>query len=106
MNFIRLFLVALFFIQPLFTLAKDGDIKDKEKPCLENIAKKALLNGWYLWEPYQFNKITAGGYSLTGMDIQLVQKLAERTGVETKYEQVEWEQHQLDLKEGCDKLSR
>ncbi len=68
--------------------------------CAETIKKDQLNNGWYLWEPYQFNKITAGGYSLTGMDIQLVNKLAEKVGVKVNYEQVEWGQHQADLKNG------
>ena len=68
--------------------------------CSETADKKQLIGGWYLWEPYQFNKVTAGGYNLTGMDIQLVKKLAERVGVPILYEQVEWKQHQQDLREG------
>ena len=53
-----------------------------------------------MWEPYQFNKITAGGYSLTGMDIELVKTLADKIGIKTEYEQIEWGQHQEDLRTG------
>ena len=97
MNLIRLFLLLFFVCQPLNTLA----IEVKEGvQCAETVEKKSLLNGWYLWEPYQFNKISAGGYSLTGMDIQLVKKLSEKVGITTEYEQVAWGQHQQDLRDG------
>ena len=36
--------------------------------CSDAIDKKTLKDGWYLWEPYQFNKLTASGYNLVGMD--------------------------------------
>ncbi|MGI4776323.1 MAG: TRIC cation channel family protein [Janthinobacterium lividum] len=68
--------------------------------CLNIIDKHTLIGGWYLWHPYQFNQISSGGYRLTGMDIELVGAIAFKVGVEIKYEQVSWRQHQLDLKSG------
>ena len=68
--------------------------------CTESFTKNRLIGGWYLWEPYQFNKISAGGYDLSGMDIDLVRSIAKKVGVEIEYEQIDWGQHQLDLKNG------
>ena len=97
MNLIRLFFLLFFLFQPLKTFA----VEAKEGvQCAETVEKKSLLNGWYLWEPYQYNTISAGGHSLTGMDIQLVKKLSEKVGVTTEYEKVDWGQHQQDLRDG------
>jgi len=74
--------------------------KNFNSKCADVPDKKMLKSGWYLWEPYQFNKITAGGYNLVGMDIELVKTLAQRLGVAIEYDQVAWQQHQADLKEG------
>jgi len=93
---IKFFIIIILALQSFTSCAIDNDIIQ----CSETAKKEQLINGWYLWEPYQFNKITAGGYSLTGMDIQLVNKLAEKVGVKIKHEPVKWGQHQLDLKNG------
>jgi polar amino acid transport system substrate-binding protein len=69
--------------------------------CMESFSKNKLIGGWYLWEPYQFNKITPGGYDLSGMDIDLVKSIAKKVGVEISYEQVDWGKHQEDLKSGA-----
>ena len=45
---------------------KDNEVSNK-KPnynCSDNLDKKVLHGGWYLWEPYQFNKLTAGDITL------------------------------------------
>ena len=68
--------------------------------CIDASDKQVLTNGWYLWEPYQFNRITSGGYTLTGMDIELGKAIAERVGVEIKYDPITWSRHQRELKEG------
>lgn len=71
-----------------------------DNKCLEASDKKTLRDGWYLWEPYQFNKLTAGGYNLVGMDIDLVKTLAQRVGITLETEQITWEKHQEALKNG------
>ena len=68
--------------------------------CAESFSKNKLLGGWYLWEPYQFNKITSSGYNLTGMDIDLVKSIAKKVGVDIIYDQVDWKKHQEDLGSG------
>lgn len=68
--------------------------------CPEKVDKGYLSNGWYLWEPYQYNKMTPGGYKLSGMDVELVRTLALTTKLEVKYENIEWGEHQRRLKSG------
>jgi len=68
--------------------------------CFKAAGKNLLIGGWYLWNPYQYNKMTPSGYKLTGMDIDIVNSLSENIGVEIKYDEIDWKQHQLDLKEG------
>lgn len=97
MSFFRLFLLLFLLFHSLKTIA---DEKKEISGCAETQERNVLRNGWYLWEPYQYNKITAGGYSLTGMDIKLVKSLSEKVGIEMQYDQVEWGQHQKDLRDG------
>ena len=54
----------------------DTSIKNINYSCDDSLDKKVLRGGWYLWEPYQFNRLTAGGYNLVGMDIELVKNIA------------------------------
>ena len=68
--------------------------------CSDAIDKKTLKDGWYLWEPYQFNKLTASGYNLVGMDIELLKSIAQRVGISIENEPVNWKKHQEDLREG------
>lgn len=74
--------------------------KNSAEACLEPVDKSTLINGWYLWPPYQFNKVTIGGAELTGMDVELVKKISAEVGVDVVYEPVSWSQHQKDLKSG------
>ncbi len=98
--FLSLFIILFFALQSITVYATEAEQSEGGEQCLESLEKQQLSNGWYLWEPYQFNKITAGGYSLTGMDIELVKSLAGKVGIEIEYEQIEWGQHQQDLREG------
>lgn len=84
--------------------ASQVDIKTpeavNEDACVEPPRKNLLIAGWYLWEPYQFNRPSAGGFELVGMDVTLVRAFSRLNGMDVKYEEVEWKQHQLDLEEG------
>ena len=84
------YIITLIFvlIQSIQAHASDKPIASSQ--CAESFSKNKLIGGWYLWQPYQFNKITASGYNLTGMDIDLVRSIAKRVGVEITYEQVDW----------------
>lgn len=68
--------------------------------CLDIPDKQTLIGGWYLWQPYQYTQITGGGYKLTGMDIELSKAIAQHMGIEIKFDQVDWKQHQIDLQAG------
>ncbi|MDG1436476.1 MAG: transporter substrate-binding domain-containing protein [Rickettsiaceae bacterium] len=71
-----------------------------ETQCKETVAKDRLLSGWYSWNPYQFNKVVAGTDYLTGLDITVVKKLADKLGVTVEYALTGWGKHQKDLNEG------
>lgn len=82
-----------------------ADIKTPESvnqdACVEPPRKNLLIGGWYLWEPYQFNRPSTGGYELSGMDVTLVRAFARSLDMDVKYEEVAWKQHQLDLESGA-----
>ncbi len=80
--------------------AHNVDNKTSNDECVDGSDKKVLQGGWYLWEPYQFNRLTPGGYSLVGMDIELLKNIANRVGVSVNNEQVGWKKHQEDLRDG------
>ena len=84
MLFVRFFIILCCLLR--FVSASAVEVQTENgAQCSETFEKDRLLNGWYLWEPYQFNKVTAGGYSLTGMDIELVKHLAQKVGVVIEY---------------------
>lgn len=63
--------------------------------------KETLLNGWYLWDPYQYTIRNEGaGETLTGLDIELVKAITTAAKAKVVYEPVSWKQHQEDLKNG------
>ncbi|PCJ23556.1 MAG: hypothetical protein COA94_08210 [Rickettsiales bacterium] len=96
MKFFRFFIIIFLILNSFTIFASDNDIE-----CADSTLKQKLLSGWYLWEPYQFYKITPGGAAvLTGMDVQLVKSLAKRVGVRIEYEEISWNQHQQNIREG------
>lgn len=87
-------------VGPDDSIPQSSDPKISADQCLDIPNKQILTGGWYLWQPYQYTQITSGGYKLTGMDVELAKTLAARIGIEIKFNQVEWKQHQIDLQEG------
>jgi polar amino acid transport system substrate-binding protein len=71
-----------------------------QNQCTEDDKKDILIGGWYLLEPYQFSVITPSGNKITGMDIDIAKNLANLIGVKIKLEEVQWNQHQIDLENG------
>lgn len=76
------------------------EVDADEEKCFEEEDRTSLMGGWYLVEPYQFNQLTPGGLKLTGMDVELLGAIAQKLGMEIKYEHVAWAQQQKDLQEG------
>jgi polar amino acid transport system substrate-binding protein len=67
----------------------------------KHVDKEVLLNGWYLWDPYQYlMKDPSSGDVLTGLDIELTRAIAAHADMDVTYQPVEWKQHQQDLKDG------
>ena len=51
--------------------------------------KETLLNGWYLWDPYQYAIRNDGaGETLTGLDIELVKAITTAAKYKVIYEPV------------------
>lgn len=100
MRYIKILILTIFVLICHPVLANDENLETKPLHCSEGVKKSFLLNGWYLWEPYQFNKTNAGGYNLTGMDVELVRSLGKRINIEVGYDQIDWGRHQLELREG------
>ena len=62
---------------------------------------RALLKcGWYPWDPYQYLVVKQDFQRLTGLDIQLIRAVFAHMGYEVSYEEISWQQHQLDVKNG------
>ncbi len=102
MKLIKIILLTLFISQSATGIANElvNNFESKPLHCSDGVNKTSLLNGWYLWEPYQFNKAISGEFVLTGMDVELVKSIAKRVGVEMKYQQIDWGVHQEELREG------
>jgi polar amino acid transport system substrate-binding protein len=89
---LKIMCLALLFLFPL----RDGVGGVSASP-------PELINGWYAWFPYQYlafkgnQEVTP---QLTGLDIEIVKELSKRVGQTIKYENVNWKQHQEDLKSG------
>jgi polar amino acid transport system substrate-binding protein len=60
-----------------------------------------LRSGWYDWEPYQYlDRSTPGKDILTGLDIEMTKAIAAHMGFDVSYEEVSWQQHQMDVRDG------
>ena len=74
--------------------------KDLDSKCSNVLDKKVLKIGWNLSEPYQFNRLTSGGYTLVGMDIELIKSFAHSVGIATEIEPMVWDKQQKELQKG------
>jgi len=98
--FVSLLLTIILLLCSPLNIFASAEEKGQTSQCMDIADKQSLQGGWYLWEPYQFNKITAGGYKLTGMDVELINSLAARVGIKVNYRQIDWKDHQLGIRNG------
>ena len=63
-------------------------------------SRRALKSGWYPWDPYQYVVVKQDVKRLTDLDVQLVRAVFAQMGYEVAYEEVNWKQHQSDVKNG------
>ena len=61
---------------------------------------KVLRGGWYLFDPYQYQKESYDQKQLTGLDIELLKAITEKAGYTITFEEVAWRQHLEDIKHG------
>lgn len=70
-------------------------------PALDAQTKQKMLRaGWYPWDPYQYLVIKNGLTRLTGLDVELLKAIFEKMGYSLDFDEVSWNQHQIDIKNG------
>lgn len=100
---LRKILFIIFIFTPILSISSDlykpaTEAELEKCPNIED--KKSLLGGWYLWEPYQYTKMTKNGPQLSGMDIDFISLLSQKVGVNVNSENVVWRQHVEDIQNG------
>ena len=68
--------------------------------CQEYDNRKPLRSGWYHWEPYQFEKHSTLGSTISGMDIDIARALADRLKLQVTFDKDERYANQRKIKEG------
>lgn len=74
--------------------------KTHTEKCSNFFVKKSLLSGWILSEPYQFMTVTANGQKITGMDIDILNAIAEKLNLTIEYKKTNWHAYWKPLKDG------
>ncbi|MEM7495513.1 MAG: TRIC cation channel family protein [Myxococcota bacterium] len=61
-----------------------------------------LRGGWYPWVPYQYSEQQeqTGQQQLQGLDVAILREIADDLGIDIELNEVSWQQHQLDLRQG------
>ncbi|AIL12938.1 hypothetical protein IM40_04555 [Candidatus Paracaedimonas acanthamoebae] len=59
-----------------------------------------LKCGWYSWEPYHYNQKKDNINYLSGLDIHILNAVADISGYKITYEEIPWQQHQEKMKSG------
>ncbi len=63
--------------------------------------KDSIIVDWYPIEPYQFGHIKSNGnYSITGLDIELINALSNKIGIGIKYDESIWDRALSDIQNG------
>ena len=87
--------------KPQDIIIKLQESNTKANPYLEIKNKNVLTSGFYLTPPYQFNRVTRKGGEASGLDIELVNAIAAKIGIEVQYDEVDnWKQELIDLVDG------
>ncbi|XVN44138.1 MAG: transporter substrate-binding domain-containing protein [Rickettsia hoogstraalii] len=60
-----------------------------------------MINAWYVNKPYQYLIAASNGHiTVSGMDIELINAIAAKIGINIEYNQDSWYQDQLDIQSG------
>jgi polar amino acid transport system substrate-binding protein len=63
-------------------------------------AQRALVFGWFDWDPYQYEEVRDGQEILTGLDIELVREIAAGAAQKLEFEQRSWAEILRGLQDG------
>ncbi len=77
-----------------------ADTSSQSGACETSDTKGIFISGWSQWEPYQFEKPTAYGLELAGIDIDIITAIVQKLGSDVHFDKVNWDQNILDIKSG------
>jgi polar amino acid transport system substrate-binding protein len=71
-------------------VAPNPEIPNPLNPCFIPSDQYTLSSSWFLWDPYQFIRLSpeAGGQKVTGMDIQIINAVASKIGIKIQHNRV------------------
>lgn len=102
------FILSLIIILQNFIILAAADIPltnsktivDLEQ-CSDIADKTTLTINWRMWEPYAFSRVTPSGhYAVTGLDIELINTLSKKIGINLEYKEIEWDTTLMNIQNG------
>jgi len=101
MNFLKLFISILIILKSFYVLSDQVTKEEATLECENLPDKKTLTVVWYVNEPYQYMTVTSNGNTnVSGMDVELINAIASKIGINIEYRQGNWYQDQLDIQSG------
>ncbi len=101
MKILKLFIFILLISKNFYALSIGANEQQAILECEGTADKKTLINAWYINEPYQYLIATSNGHTtVSGMDIELINAIAAKIGINIEYNQDSWYQDQLDIQSG------
>lgn len=99
------FLLIFGLVDPVSSTETQGSTTPSTslaKPATDAQTKQKVLRaGWYSWDPYQYLVTQNGTTRLTGLDIALLKAIFEKMGYALNFDEVSWNQHQIDIENGA-----
>ncbi|BDU59689.1 hypothetical protein FLA4_00990 [Candidatus Rickettsia kotlanii] len=81
----------------MYALSIDTNAQQVILECKGTADKKTLINAWYVNEPYQYLIAASNDTTVPGMNIELINTIAAKIGINIEYNQDSWYQDQLDI---------
>lgn len=101
MKILKLFIFILLISKNFYALSIGANEQQAILECEGTADKKTLINAWYINETYQYLIATSNGHTtVSGMDIELINAIATKIGINIEYNQDSWYQDQLDIQSG------
>ncbi|WP_392506814.1 transporter substrate-binding domain-containing protein [Rickettsia sp. 2024-CO-Wats] len=98
MKILKLFIFILLISKNVYALSIGTNEQQVILECEGTADKTTLINTWYVNEPYQYLIAASNGHTtVPGMDIELINTIAAKIGINIEYNQDSWYQDQLDI---------